>query len=170
MAGRVTQYSPAHKRLFDEVKAQVRAAVVAQRSIQMARDEAQRQLVAWKASPDAAKLGAALIVSRNQAADQSPVVVDAALKAAADKLPSWQVVDVPGQGAVVLKVNKVLPAEMSQEQVKFAGNEFAQLWAAAESKAYFNSLKTRYKVSISPAVQAKLEKSADKSVDAVVAP
>lgn len=169
VAGRVTQYSPAHKRPFSEVKAEVRAAVVAQRAIQMARDEAQRQVTAWKASPDSAKLGPTLVVSRNQAADQAPVVIEAALKAAADKLPSWQVIDVPGQGAVVLKVNKVLPAEMSQEQVKFAGNEFAQLWAAAESKAYFNSLKTRYKVSISPAAQAKLDKPADKSAD-VTAP
>lgn len=163
VAGRVTQYSAAHKRPFDEVKAQVRAAVVAQQAIQMARDEAQRQLPAWKAAPDSAKLAAPVVISRNQLAEQAPAVIEAALKAPADKLPGWQVVDVPGQGSVVLKVNKVLPNDMSAEQVKFAGNEFAQLWAAAEGKAYFNSLKTRYKATVSPAVQAKLDKPSDKA-------
>ncbi len=167
VAGRVTQYRAAHKRAFDEVKEQIRAAVVAAKAVQMARDEAQRQLVAAKAAPDAAKLGAPVVLSRNQAADQSPLVVDAALKAPADKLPSWQVVDVPGQGSVLLKVNKVLPADMSPEQIKFASGEFAQLWSAAEGQAYFNALKARYKVKVSPAVQAKLDKPADKSIDAL---
>lgn len=167
VAGRVTRYSAAHKRPFDEVKAQVRAAVVAAKAVQMARNEAQRQLAAWKAAPDSAKLGAPVVLSRRQAADQSPAVVDAALKAPADKLPSWQVVDVPGQGSVLVKVNKVLPADMSAEQVKYASGEFAQLWAAAEGQAYFNALKSRYKVSVSPAVQAKLDKPVEKGVDAV---
>lgn len=166
VAGRVTQYSAAHKRPLAEVKDLVRAAVVAQQATQMARDEAQRQLTAWKAAPDSAKLAAAVVVSRSQIAELSPAVIDAALKAPADKLPSWQLVEVPGQGSVVLKVNKVLPSDMTPEREKAAGSEFAQLWAAAEGKAYFNSLKTRYKVSVSPAVQAKLDQPADKAAEA----
>lgn len=166
VAGRVTQYSAAHKRPLAEVKDVVRAAVVAQQATQMARDEAQRQLAAWKAAPDSAKLAAAVVVSRSQIAELAPAVIDATLKAPADKLPSWQLIEVPGQGSVVLKINKVLPSDMTPEREKAAGNEFAQLWAAAEGKAYFNSLKTRYKVSVSPAVQAKLDQPADKATEA----
>lgn len=163
VAGRVTQYSPARKRSFSEVKEQVRAAVVADKAIQMARDEAQRELMAWKAAPDSAKLAAPVAVSRSQRAGLAPAVIEATLKAPADKLPSWQVIDVPGQGSVVLKVNKVLPSDVSPEQIKSAGGEFSQMWAAAEGKAYFEALKARYKATISPAVLAKLNQPSDQA-------
>ncbi|WP_374591119.1 SurA N-terminal domain-containing protein [Aquabacterium sp.] len=166
VAGRVTHYSAARKRAFDEVKAQMRSAVVAAKAFQMARDDAQRQLDAWKTAPDAAKLGAPVVLSRRQAADLPPALIDAALKAPADKLPGWVVVNVPEQGSVVLKVNKVLSSDMNADQIKLASGEFAQLWAAAEGQSYFNALKSRYKVAVLPAVQAKLDKPTDKGLDA----
>lgn len=168
VSGRVTQYSPAHKRAFDEVKDQVRAAIIEERAMQMARNEARRELAAWQTAPDSAKLPAPIVVSRNHLADQPRALIEAALKAPTAKLPSWQVVDLPGQGAVVLKVNKVLPADLSADEVKYAENQFVQMWSAAEGEAYFRSLKARYKAAIAPAVQAKLNQPADKTETSAV--
>ncbi len=171
IAGRITQYSPARKRSFDEVKELIRVAVISQKAMQAARDQAQQQMQAWKASPDAAKLASPITVSRQLRADLAQPVLEAAMKMPTNALPGWQVVEVPGQGAVVLKVNKVLPSEAPAQQASAASAQYVQLWAAAEAKAYLNALKSRYKVTISPAAQAKLDRTAqDKSSQDAPAP
>jgi peptidyl-prolyl cis-trans isomerase D len=62
-------------------------------------------------------------------------------------------VKLPSQGYVVVQVEQVLPAEgLGQAQ----DQQYAQAWTDAESKAYVESLKSRYKAQIlapAPAAQ-----------------
>jgi peptidyl-prolyl cis-trans isomerase D len=75
----------------------------------------------------------------------NPDAVNAVMTTSAQALPAWVGVKLPNQGYVVIQVERVLPAEglgTAQDQ------QYAQAWTDAESKAYVNSLKSRYKAQI----------------------
>ncbi|MCM5680417.1 peptidylprolyl isomerase [Schlegelella sp. S2-27] len=147
-AARVIEYSPARTLPFDEVKNQVRDRVVAQQAAQAARKEGEAKLAEWKQSPDAAQLRAAVTVSRVQPNEQPRQVVEAALKADPAQLPAWVGVDLGAQGYAVVKVNKIAGrAELPGGQQLDA--QYRQAWSSAESQAYYEVLKNRYKVEIS---------------------
>jgi len=79
--------------------------------------------------------------------------INAVMSASAQALPAWVGVKLPNQGYVVIQVEEVLPAEgLGQAQ----DQQYAQAWTAAESKAYVDSLKSRFKAQIlapAPAVK-----------------
>lgn len=148
-AGRLTQYSPAHTRPFEEVQAQVRAGVVAAKAAELARKEGEAKLAAWKANPASAQLPPATTLSRQDAGKQPLQVIDAALRADPAKLPVLTGVDLGPQGYAIVQVNKVLPRETPPPQQ--AQQELAQYnraWAMAEAMAYYDSLKERFNVKI----------------------
>jgi len=148
-AGRVTAYAPARTRSLDEVKAQVRKSLVDSRAAELARKEGEAKLAAWQADPKGATLAAPVVLSRADAQNQPPQVVDGALRADADKLPAWVGVDLGAQGYVVVKVDKAVPREAPAAQAAQAEQQqFAQVVAQAESAAYYNLLKARYKAQI----------------------
>lgn len=147
-AARVVEHTPARTLPFDEVKSQVRERVVAQQAAEAAEKEGEAKLAAWKQSPESAKLGAATTVSRVQPSDQPRQVVEAALKANPEQLPAWVGVDLGPQGYAVIRVNKIAGrAELPGGQQLQA--QYRQAWSAAESRAYYEALKDRYKVEIS---------------------
>lgn len=162
VSARIVQYSPARKLPFDEVKDRVRERVAAAQQANLAKDEAQRQLTAWQAAPDGAKLGGPVLLSHGMPSDLPRPLAEAALKAATDKLPAWQAVDLGNnQGWAVLRVNKILPSEVSADNAAEAGRQFSQVWATAEGQAYMEALKNRYKAKILPAGQAAIDTPAD---------
>jgi peptidyl-prolyl cis-trans isomerase D len=149
VSGRIAQYSPARTRPFDEVKPQVRERVIAARSAELARKDGEARLAAWKAAPASATLPAAVALSRQDAAKEAPQVIEAALRADAAALPAWTGVDLGGQGYAVVKVNRVLPREApppQQGQQELA--QYTRAWGGAETLAYYNLLKDRFKVKI----------------------
>jgi peptidyl-prolyl cis-trans isomerase D len=149
VAGRVTQYQPARARPFEEVKAEVRQRLLADRGAELARKEGADKLAAWKANPGSASLPASVVVSREDAQKQPQPVVEAALRADPAALPAWIGVDLGAQGYAVVKVNKAVPRPAPDpEAAKQERMQYERWWTAGESLAYYNLLKDRFKAQI----------------------
>jgi peptidyl-prolyl cis-trans isomerase D len=149
VSGRIIQYVAAHTQPLAEVKEQVRQRWLDQHGAQEARKEGAAKLAAWKAAPATAALAAPVLVSREQLQGLSAQVVDAALRADASALPAFAGVDLGAQGYAVVKVAKVVPRDAPPEAaVKGARSQYGQWWTAAETQAYYNGLKERFKVEI----------------------
>lgn len=149
VSGRITQHTPARALPLAEVRDQVRQRLQQQRGAEMARKDGAEKLSAWKASPATAAMPPAVVVSREQA-QQLPIdALKAALSADTASLPALVGVDLGAQGYAVVKVLKVLPrqapapAQAQQEQT-----QYTQWWTSAESLAYYNILKERFKADI----------------------
>lgn len=152
VSGRITQYTPARTRPFEEVKDQVRERVVAARAAELAKKEGEAKLAAWQAAPATAEMPAAAPLSRQDAGKQPPQVIEAALRADPAKLPALVGVDLGAEGYAVVKVNRVVartaPAPQQAQQER---EQYTRAWAAAESAAYYAMLKERFKVQIKAA-------------------
>lgn len=148
-SGRVTQYTAARTLPFAEVKDKVRERLVLQKALELARKEGEAKLAAWKAKPDDAQLSPAMPVTRQDARKLPPQLVDAVMRADSAALPAFVGVDLASQGYAVARVNKVLPREaMNADATKGAREQYSAAWTAAESAAYYDMLRTRYKVKI----------------------
>lgn len=160
-AARVTAYRPAAVRPLAEVRDQVKARLVAQQAAALARKEGEARLAAAKAAPATAFEKPAVTLSRAKPGDLPRDVVDAALKAPSASLPSVVGVDLGDQGYAVVRVIKVLGRDPVVADPKQASAQYAQAWGAAESDAYYEALKSRFKVKVmAPAATAE-EKSTD---------
>ncbi|MDP3701474.1 MAG: SurA N-terminal domain-containing protein [Hylemonella sp.] len=148
-AARITAYTPARTLPLVEVRQTVRERVVQARAAELARQDGLQKLAAWKAAPASARVGAAQLVSRDQAQNLPAPVVDAVLRADAAQLPSWIGVDLGAQGYVVARINKRVerpaPAADAQRQDRA---QYAQWWMQAEGQAYYQLLRERLKVQI----------------------
>ena len=161
VAGRVAQYTPARTLPFAEVKDKVRQRVVAARAAELAKKDGMEKLAAWKANPASATMPAAVAVSRQETHSQPQPVIEAALRADPAALPALSGVDLGEQGYAVVKVNKVLAREAPPEQAaRQERQQYGQAWASAETLAYYNLLKERFKVKIEvakPAAEASVK-------------
>jgi peptidyl-prolyl cis-trans isomerase D len=159
-AARITDYAPARRLPFDEVKDLVKLRVVAAQASALAHKEAQAKLEAWRGGASAeGALEPTMKVARTQGDQQLPrELVDAVLKAPSQPLPSWTWVDFAEQGAAVVRIDKVLPRDPTTGDPKQLAQQYAQVWGAAEAEAYYLALKDRFKVQLKPA--------ATKAVDA----
>jgi peptidyl-prolyl cis-trans isomerase D len=148
-SARIVQYTPTRTLPLAEVKAQVRQRLQAARGADLAKKEGQAKLAAWQASPDSAALAAAVTLSRDQPQNQPGSIVDAALRADSATLPALTGVDLGELGFAVVKVNKtVARTGVTEESAKQDRAQYGQAWGTAESTAYYNLLKERFKVKI----------------------
>lgn len=148
-SARVVKHQPARTRPLAEVKDQVRERLRATRGAELARKAGAEQLAALKANPAAVTLPAAMVISREDVQKVPSQAIEAAMRVDPAKLPGFVGVDLGAQGYMLVRVNKVIPrdnpvAEMALQERQQVG----QWWAAAESLAYYNLLKQRYKVQI----------------------
>lgn len=152
VSGRIVQYSPARTLPFSEVQPMVRQRWVAQAGADAAKKEGLAKLAAWKAAPASAVLLAPMVISRDQAKQLPAVLIDAVLRSDISGLPAAPVlmgVDLGPQGYAVVKINKVLPRDRQPEPAALqATQQFSQAWTAAETLAYYNALKARFKAEI----------------------
>ncbi len=149
VSGRVTQYSPARTRPFEEVKDQVRERVVATKAAELARKEGEAKLAAWKATPASAEFPPAAAISRQDAGQQPRQVIEAALRADPAALPAIVGVDLGNEGYAIVKVNKALTRERpSPQQAVQEMQQYTRAWAMAEATSYYEMLKDRFKVRI----------------------
>ncbi|MDO9405992.1 MAG: SurA N-terminal domain-containing protein [Polaromonas sp.] len=152
VSGRVTKYTAARTLPLAEVTDNVRQRWLAQRGAEEARKEGSAKLAEWKAAPATAVLPETAVASREQAQgqQQQPAqIIDAALKANVASLPAFVGVDLGPQGYAVVKVLKVTPrAAVAPEVAQQERSQYAQWWTAAESLAYYNVLKDRFKAEI----------------------
>ncbi|RFO98834.1 peptidylprolyl isomerase [Rhodoferax lacus] len=153
VSARVTQYAPARVLPLNDVRTAVRDRLIATRSADLAKKDGAAKLQAWTAQPDAAKLAAAVVVSRDQQTQAvPPAVMDQAMHADTAKLPAWVGVDLGSQGYAVVRINKVMERNAPAEgQAKQERAQYAQWVASAENQAYYEVLKKRYKAQITVA-------------------
>lgn len=149
-SARVLSYNPARKLPLADVRDKVRDAVQADKAAAAARQDGEARLKQWQADPaGATALAAPITVSRAQLQQQPRKLVDAALRAKAEPLPSWIGVDLGVQGYAVVKLSKVLPADQTAaggpERIQA---QYAQLWSQAEGDAYYAALRERFKVKV----------------------
>jgi len=157
VSGRITQHTPARTRPLAEVKNEVREQLVAQKAAELARKEGQEKLAEWKASPDKAALPAPVAMSRQDLPKFPRPVIEAALRADPAALPAWVGVDLGPDGYAVLKVGKVLPREApAPAQAQQELGQYTQAFTAAETQAYYESLKARFKTQIKVAKPKEL--------------
>jgi peptidyl-prolyl cis-trans isomerase D len=148
-AARITQYAPVRTLPLTEVKANVRDRLVASRAAEMAKKEGADKLQAWKSNSAGATLPAAVVISRDQMQNTPAPIVMAALRADTSTLPAWVGVDLGAQGYAVVRVNKVLErAPVADANARQERAQYGQWLAAAESQAYYQSLKEQYKAQV----------------------
>jgi peptidyl-prolyl cis-trans isomerase D len=148
-SGRVVEHFDARILPFEEVKAKAHDLYVAQKAAELARQDAQAKLEAWKADAAGAKLAAPIVVSRQDAKGQVPAVLNAAMHAKVGEAASWVGVDLGNDGYTIVRVNKVVPrSEDSAEMRLRQKQEFERYQANAETLAYYEMLKERFKAQI----------------------
>ena len=154
-AARVLQYKPERVQPLADVLALVRQRVITEQTAAAARKAGEARLAALRGGGgDASALPAALLLSRSNPQDQPRAVVDAVLRADASKLQQWLGVDLGDAGYAVVRLTAVkAPAADAPEYAQLLPR-YAQAWGAAESQAYYNALKARYKVKIEADVAA----------------
>lgn len=148
-SGRITEYIPAKTLPLDEVKAKVRTLYIAEKSAELARKEGEAKLAEYIAKPDTATgLTAPAVIARDVPMNLPRPLIDAALRANADKLPAWTGVDLGGeQGYAVVKVNRIVPRDKVEPQRATQERmQLMQWWSTAEGVAYYEMLKDRFKV------------------------
>ena len=150
VAGRVVRHQPPRTLPLAEVKEQVRARLKAGTGTQEARKAGESQLAAWKAAPASATgLSAAATVSRDQPGTQARPIIEAALKADPTALPTFVGVDLGDAGYAVVKVVQSVPRPAPDAaKARAEVQQHAQWWAQAETLAYFNLLKDRFKTEV----------------------
>ena len=152
VAGRISTYSPTRTLPLQEVSDRARLLLIAEKSAELARKDAEAKKAAWtgNAAP-AAGLAPAVVVSRDQTQNLPRAVVDAALRASPDSLPSWVSADLGSQGTAVVKVLRIIPREgVDAQQAAQQRQQLQQWWTTAEGFAYYEMLKERFKVQIKP--------------------
>lgn len=146
VSARVLDYRPAHTLALAEVRDQVRQRVIAEQAQAAARKDGQARLAQAKADPAGAALPQEATVARNQTEGLPAEAVQAVLAASAAKLPAVVGVDLPGQGYLVARIDRVLPPALPADQAKALDAQVAQAWARAETDAYYQALMKRFKV------------------------
>ena len=152
VAGRISTYTPTRTLPLQEVSDRARLLLIAEKSAELARKDAEAKKAAWtgNAAP-AAGLAPAVVVSRDQTQNLPRAVVDAALRASPDNLPSWVSADLGSQGTAVVKVLRIIPREgVDALQAAQQRQQLQQWWTTAEGFAYYEMLKERFKVQIKP--------------------
>ncbi len=153
-SARVVQHSPARVLPLDEVKARVTTSVKNDQAAALARADGTARLALLRSAAPG-ELANQGVVSRNRPEGLDQKSLEGILKADASKLPATVGVDLAGQGYLVARIDKVLPADLPADQQDAMRNQFAQMLAQAESQAYLQALKTRYGATVlAPAAAA----------------
>ena len=144
------KYEAAHQLPLADMKAKVRERLVVVQAAALARKLGEARLAELRAAPASAMVEAAVTLSRAQPRDLPAKLVDAVLKAPTTTLPAAIGVDLGDAGYAVAKIGKVLGRDPVTADASRAQSQYAQAWGDAESQAYYNALKTRFKVELRP--------------------
>lgn len=159
-SARVTEHRPAHTLALAEVKEQIRQRVQAEQAMALARKDGQALAAKLKQQPAETTLPQGAVVSRQKPESLPRAALDAVLRAPAAKLPAVVEAEEPGEAFIVARVDKVLPRETAAEEATMLQNQYTQVWGQAESQAYYQALKQRFKVDVKGARAASAEAGA----------
>ncbi|MEY4764455.1 MAG: hypothetical protein RI907_1128 [Pseudomonadota bacterium] len=148
VSARIVSYHPAARRPFEQVQAELKAKWVMAEAAKAAKAEAEKLSGAWKKGGDDSKMPLAMPMSRRTMFNQPPEVLDAVMRVPEKQLPAILTVDLGAEGAAVVKVNKILPLEITPQEMADTAGQFGGYWGKVEADAYLRSLKRRYKVEL----------------------
>ncbi|MGB6055702.1 MAG: SurA N-terminal domain-containing protein [Burkholderiaceae bacterium] len=158
IAGRIVEHTPATKRPFEEVQAQVRKQVVQDEAARLARESGKSRLAALKAKDDASGFGAEKTVSRSKDGGLDPQALAAVMKVDVRQLPAYAGVELADGDYAILRISKVVqPAKPDQARRQAEQQQLANVLAQAEMTAYLDVLKQKAKVQILKPVAAEPE-------------
>lgn len=161
VSARIVKYSPAALQPFEAVQTTVREHWVKAEALKAAHKDAEQKLALWKQSPDKAQLPPSVQMSRKLVFAQPPQVMDAALRIPEKQLPAWTMVDLGADGVAVLRVNKVLPIQITNQEINETEAQFGSYWGKAEADAYYRALKRQYKVEFVNEGKKVMDKAAE---------
>lgn len=144
-AARIVQYQAARALPLAEVRDRVRERVVLAQSAALARKEGAALLTQLRAGSQGELAGQAT-VSRTKTEGLPRTAIDAVLRADTSRLPTTIGIDLDGQGYLVARIDKVLPRELAADEAPRLQAQYAQIWAQAEAQAYYQALRSRFKV------------------------
>jgi peptidyl-prolyl cis-trans isomerase D len=156
VVARIVKHDPARTQTLAEVKDVVRERVTVAQAAALAKKEGLARLAALQQAGAASEpIGNPVVISRMQTLGAPRIVLDAVMQADAAKLPVMTGVDLGDDGYVLMRVTKVLPREAPP-----AGGEdpmrtqYAAAFGAAETEAYLEALKRRFKAEVKPVAAA----------------
>ena len=147
-AGRVVQYTPAHRLPLADVKEKIRQQLAAVQATAMANKAGAERLTVARATPATTLADKPLVVSRAKPGDLPRALLDAILKAPAAKLPTFVGVDLGSEGYAVAKITGLSGRDPSIADASKGREQYAQVYGDAVAQAYYAVLKERYKVTI----------------------
>lgn len=150
VSARVVQHRPARLPALADVQEQLSQAWVQQRAGELATKAGQQRLAELQKTGAAIGLGDVQVVSRAKPAGLAPKVLEQVMRADAAKLPAYVGVDAGDGSYVLVRIAKLLPRDPAVIDAKRAAEQYAQAWAAVESQAYYNALKTQFKAILKP--------------------
>jgi peptidyl-prolyl cis-trans isomerase D len=153
VSAHIVEHHPERTLPLAEVRQQVLDQVKAEQAAAAARKDGEARVAALKQNAGES-LPQTLVLSRTKPEGQPRQVVDAALRADIGKGPAALGVDLADQGYVALRVNKRIEREANDPDNERARPYVQQALSAAESAAYYDALKRRYKVDIKAAATA----------------
>ncbi len=148
VSARIVQYTPAHRQPLAEVREAVRGAVVASLAAEQARKAGMARLEELRKAPQAALDAPKLTVSRVQPHELPRPLLDAVLGADATRLPAVVGVDLGRDGYAVARIDRVLGRDPAAGDLQQLRAQYAQAWGTAETVAYYDALKRRFKVEL----------------------
>jgi len=158
VAARVVEYKPASVRAFEEVRAAINKRLTQQQAAQLAAKQGREMLAKLKEGGAVSGLawGAANLVSRENSQGYAGPVLAEVFKADASKLPAYAGLENAQGGFVLLKMTRVVDAEVVDvAKRKAASEELRKLLGQEELNAYVASLKLKSDVKVQ---QDQLEK------------
>ena len=153
VSARVVSYQPERVLPLEAVNDQVLAKVRTEQALAAARKDGQARMAAVRANITEA-LPQTLNVSRTQMQNLPRPIVDAILRADLAKGPNVVGVDLPDQGFAVVKVVKVVTRDAADPDNARAKPYVEKTLADAETAAYYETLKKRFKVEVHAAALA----------------
>ncbi|MBP7131482.1 MAG: SurA N-terminal domain-containing protein [Aquabacterium sp.] len=160
VSARIVKYRPAALMPFEQAQAQVRERWMLAQALKAARADAEQKMALWKQSPEKTAMPTAVQMSRRTVFAQPAAVLDAALRVPEKQLPAWTVTSLGDEGVALLKVNKVVPLQVSPDEFKEMQAQFSGYWARAEADAYYRALKREYQVEYMNEGKKVIEKAA----------
>ncbi|MEO8598440.1 MAG: peptidylprolyl isomerase, partial [bacterium] len=149
ISGRVVEYKPTSTRTYDEVKASVKERVTQIEVQNMARKAGESKLLSLQKTPDNTGFSATKIISRTKVSDLDSRALDVIMKANVSKLPAFVSIDLPGQGYVIYRINKVIePAVKDEVRLVAEQQQISNAMAQEEMLAYIAYLKQKAVVKI----------------------
>ncbi len=149
VVARVLQHQPARVLPLADVAARARERLQVQQAAALARKEGEARLAAVKAAP-ATALPQSLVLSRAESQGAPAALLDAVMRADPAKLPDIAGVDLGDAGYAVIRVSAIKPRPVVAGTEDPMLRQYTQVWGSAETEAYLEALKRRYKADIKP--------------------